>query len=1402
MANIQKFFITIITIGLFILFIPTEVYCQKDSVSANLSFDLGITRSGNINLWPVFRKFKDTTHSELQIVYPLFSKKKTFDPRSKHIQILPLIIKDSNSLGNDNRYISLFYPSLFRFQKQTISNTKTSSFKFLELAPYISCIGVSRSPDGLSLENNIFFFIWYKRNILLKKTQLTVFPVYWYNSDTYHSSNVLFPIFWNFKKYGETDTLKKTTLFPLYWSTKTRDKNNKILFPLVYSLKDKDSSSLTVIPFFSAGHSTDLTRKYLNIFPVYFFSKTKDRSYNVLFPVFWNNNTFLPDDTVRKNTIFPLYWSTKSRDKNNKIFFPFVYRLKDKEFSSLTVFPILSAGHSTDRSRKYFNMFMLYWHSLNRERSRDIVFPLYWSTNKFKSDDTIKKINIFPLYWSVKSKMQDNRVLFPLVYSFQNQHYSSLTLFPLFSYGHSGDSVKKYFAITPLYIHSENKNRVKDNILLLFWNSKRFLQNDTILRSTLFPLYWSTKSRGKNNKMLLPFVFSLKNKDYSSFTVFPLLSYGKSSNSNSGYFAITPLYWHVNKPGLRKDIFIPLFWNSCRFINNDTIRKSTIFPLYWSVKNKEKNNHVLIPLIYSLKCKDYSSFTVFPFFSYRKSSNSNYGYFAITPLYWHLNKPALRKDIFFPLFWNSCRFVNNDTISKSIIFPLYWSTKSREENNKMLLPFVFSLKNKDYSSFTLLPFFSAGHSQDKSKRHFDIFPVYWHNVTKSGTRDVVFPLWWSKSQYIQDDTLRKSTLFPLYWSVKNKDKNNHVIIPLIYSLKYKDYSSLTVFPLFSHGKSSNSNSGYFVITPLYWHLNKPGLRKDIFFPLFWNSCRFTNNDTIRKSTLFPLYWSTKSREENNKVIFPIVYSLKNKDFKSFTIAPVFSSGHSTDMTNRYLNVFPLYWHSRTSESDYDAVFPLWWNIKTYTADDTIRNITLFPLYWSVESREKNYSILFPLIYNIKNSYYRSLTVFPLFSSRHATGSNNGYMAVTPLYWHLHKADRKKDVFFPLLWCSKRVIDNDTLRKITLFPVYWSVKYRETNNNIFIPLIYSLKNKDYRSLTVLPLFSSRKANTSNRGYLAITPFYWHFDRINKKKDMFCLLFWNIREYTKDDTIRKTKLFPVYWSMKKKDESFNLLLPILLSSKDKKYSTFTIFPLFSAGHSSARDNKYFMLTPFFGHFKNPDKSNTFLFPLFNYIKTKEETKSSWFLFVYRKTKKLNYSKTSVLWPICERLKDEGHKYFRIAPVVWYNKTDTSRMFSIQPFHYSYKNEKKKSLVLGWFLYKYENIAGSSVSNDILWKLFNTERYSNGDYETRFLYFVYANIDKQDKREVSVLPFYHKVIYPNGDRSKSVFFGMYNYFKQYKPELKESYEEERIFWFIRLRSNYAKLKSEGKAQLLRRN
>jgi hypothetical protein len=160
------------------VFLFSGLFSQKDSTKSSMSFDLGITRGKNVNLWPVFKKYKSEEKKELDILYPVFSKRRNYKLHTKHFQFAPFYVGDSSSKAIDRRILSTYYPSLLHIRKEPLSDSGTGkevSINFLELAPHISLFGYSRSPGGVKVENNIFFFIWYRKDALLQRERLLSF---------------------------------------------------------------------------------------------------------------------------------------------------------------------------------------------------------------------------------------------------------------------------------------------------------------------------------------------------------------------------------------------------------------------------------------------------------------------------------------------------------------------------------------------------------------------------------------------------------------------------------------------------------------------------------------------------------------------------------------------------------------------------------------------------------------------------------------------------------------------------------------------------------------------------------------------------------------------------------------------------------------------------------------------------------------------------------------------------------------------------------------------------------------------------------------------------------------------------------------------------------------------------
>ncbi|MBC7863394.1 MAG: hypothetical protein IAF38_10490, partial [Bacteroidia bacterium] len=825
------------------------------------------------------------------------------------------------------------------------------------------------------------------------------------------------------------------------------------------------------------------------------------------------------------------------------------------------------------------------------------------------------------------------------------------------------------------------------------------------------------------------------------------------------------------------------------------------FPLYWALKSKNVDNKVLFPIVYSFNNPERSSLTIFPLFSYGHTTDSSKSHLAVTPLFWHVKNENEVSNVLFPVFWNHTEYLKNDTIRKNLLLPFYWSYKTKNVDNKILFPLVYSFRDTNRISLTAIPFFSYGHNADFSKSHLVVTPLFWHVKNENAVSNVLFPLFWNQTQYAINDTIRKNVLFPLYWATKSKNVDNKVLFPLVYSFKNKERSSFTFFPLFSYGHKTDSSMNYFAASPLFWHVKTKESVNNVLFPIFWNQKQFLKDDTIRKTVAFPLYWAVKSKEVDNKILFPLVYSLKNKERSSFTFFPLFSYGHKTDSSMNYFAASPLFWHVKTKESVNNVLFPVFWNQKQFLKDDTIRKTVAFPLYWATKSKDVDNKIIFPLVYSLKNKERSSFTFFPLFSYGHKTDSSKNYLAVTPLFWHVKTKESVSNVLFPLFWNQKQFLKDDTITKTVAFPLYWATRSKDKNNTVLFPFAYNFNNEKRHSLTVLPIFSYGKSKDSTKSHLVVTPLFWHLKSKEGITNYLFPLYWNHTEFLKDDTTHKTIAFPFYWASKTKEHDNKVVLPFVYSFKNKHYNSLTVFPLVSTGHSPNGDTSHLMITPLAGFFHKPEKSSAYFFPVFNYKKEKDETHFSAFLFAFRHTSRPNYSKTSFIWPICENLVDSTHHSFRIAPIVWSNKTDTSNMFSIQPFFYTYKSPSRKTFILNWILYKRDEKTGVSVANSVLWRAYYKKKYENGDHETRVMHLLYANIQEKGKTEKSILPIFHSVKDTVGNKSLSVCFGIYSHSKEYKAEIKDFYEEERILWFIRLRSNYKQLKAEGKGDFFRK-
>lgn len=1421
--------IKVFTILIWLLINPELLFSQTDTAKSNMSFDFGFTRGRNINAWPIIKINRTKEKKEIQAIFSIYSLQADHKLQTKHSHLLPIWFYDSTATKRDYRFFSLYYPSVFRYTNET--STQTRSFKFAEIAPEINLLEFTRSADGLFVQNNFLFLLWYKNNKKLNKSHLIFFPVYWSFKNKNNSSNTFFPLiskgtynngeasflgvtplFWHtknpdvtrnilfplwwYKKTGEGEEAKvRNYIFPLFFTKREKNFRSQTLFPIFFNKDDPDVHITALLPAFWYKHRKNGTGNQLMITPLFWHSTKPDGYKNTLFPIWWQRKSIVNQDEKYSNVIFPVWWVHKYRDVNKHVLFPIIWSIKEHDYSSFTFIPLFSAGHSNDGTRNHAVVTPFFWHFKTQNGYSNFLFPLWYNSRKGTGTDEKKRDIVFPVWWSYKDNTNNNKILFPILWSLKNQNYKSFSFIPFFSYGSSKDSSRNHVVITPLFWHVKEKSITYNTLFPLWWQKIQGSGEDQVKNTVLFPIYWARKDRDENKKVLFPLFWFLQDKNYKTITLVPLFSYGNTADSSKNHLVITPLFWHVKDHDKTYNTLFPLWWNKSQGTGENYRFYNVFFPIYWAKGDNEKSSHMLFPFVWDIKDKKYHSFTFFPVFSKGNAPDSSSKHLMITPLFWHVEKNNEKYNVLFPVWFNMKQGSGDSVRRTNMIFPLFWSYHDNEKNKFALFPIVWSRNDRFYKSFTAVPFFSRGSSPDSSRSHLMVTPIFWHVKKKDETVNVLFPLWWYKKQGSGENIKITNNIFPLYYSSSEKDKKFNTLFPLIWNYRDLDYHSFTFIPLFSYGNSPDQNRKHLVATPLFWHIQNQDKHADIFFPVFWKFSEGTGENLKKSSVIFPLFWAQKSRDKSSQVFFPLVWKIKDKKYSSLTVPPFFSTGHSPDSMQSHLMLTPLFWHFRKNDIYTTTLFPLWWHKKQGTGENESSSDVVFPLYWAFKDRQQDNKVFFPVLWSLKNPRYESFTIFPIISQGHSPDNFRSHWMLTPFFWHFQEFENRLNVAFPIWWSKKVVYGEEARYTDVIFPFYWSYKTNDVNNKILFPVIWSFKNKNYSSLTFFPLISSGASADSTHKHLMITPLFWHTKNHNKISNVLFPIWWNKTVKIGNDTRVSNCIFPIYWSKRTNTSNYHVLFPVIWQNHSETRNSLTIFPVFSYGQSKTFNQGHLMITPLFWNIWKPSVHVTTLIPVFYYKSdTMGNSKFSLFYFLYRSETEKNKKTVSFLWPICQYSKDTNCSYFRFVPVVWFENKPEKKYLSILPFYYHSKTDSLARTHVLWQLFVAKNYSGVKKTRGILWKFITWEKYENSDHEFRILHLLYANAKIDGGTEKSIFPFYYKSTEKNGNKSMSVFLGFYNSFKRLIPDTNEFYQEERIFWVIRLRSNFKSLKERG--------
>jgi hypothetical protein len=361
------------------------------------------------------------------------------------------------------------------------------------------------------------------------------------------------------------------------------------------------------------------------------------------------------------------------------------------------------------------------------------------------------------------------------------------------------------------------------------------------------------------------------------------------------------------------------------------------------------------------------------------------------------------------------------------------------------------------------------------------------------------------------------------------------------------------------------------------------------------------------------------------------------------------------------------------------------------------------------------------------------------------------------------ADLKSFVFAPFYFREKKFEINKISKRTMLTPFVWinkdSSQYETKNRFRILPIYWNWKSK---------------SNNINNNYNSYQP-------ITSSVNFVMPLFLNYKSEMEHRKENLKILFPVFLKIKNSNEfGYN------------QYKLFSIAPFYLKSKDSL--NKIVGITPFFWKINNVKKDQHLLWPIYNYNKQKDNTRFNIAYILYRSQETEKMRSWNVFWPIIQHIKGSHYSYFHIAPIVWYKESDSMNYFSIQPLMFSQKTNEFKRFQLLWQLYSYKKTFGLKTSNSFLWNVFYQSKYKNGDFETRFIYKVFAHVRKDSCTEKILFPIYNIQKQKNGDYYKAYFLNLYQKTKTQIPNTSEYYLEEKVLWYIRLRSNFNYLKQKG--------
>jgi hypothetical protein len=367
-------------------------------------------------------------------------------------------------------------------------------------------------------------------------------------------------------------------------------------------------------------------------------------------------------------------------------------------------------------------------------------------------------------------------------------------------------------------------------------------------------------------------------------------------------------------------------------------------------------------------------FTLFPVVFYQKSSDTNENYWAVLPLYGHVQRRLFRDDVWFaamPLYVKSRK---RDVYTWNYLFPIFHVRRGNNLRGWQALPLIghqmkgMTFNTNGFGDATVI----GGHD-----RWFAAWPVYWSQRNEIGTtneqRNIGFLPAYTALRSPQRDMT--SVLWPLFTKIEDRERKYREWQgpwPLVAFARGEGKTLDRVLPFYSKGKTANIETRAYA-----WPIYKEN--------------RFTTeiSDRKRSRVLFFLY--SHIRESSKET---------GAARKRVDLWPVFTWRQDLNGGTRLqvLALFePVLANNKSIERNYSPLWSLWRDERNPRTGASSQSL-LWNLYRKdVSPERKKTSLLFGLYRYVKDAEGARTRLFyipfgsspakPAASGKTASGTN-------------------------------------------------------------------------------------------------------------------------------------------------------------------------------------------------------------------------------------------------------------------------------------------------------------------------------------------------------------------------------------------------------------------------------